>query len=193
MGAAALGVRNLLMLTGDDPKVGDQPDTKPVFDLDSKTLSTPRACYATKANCRPAARSRVAPNSFLGAADVPIDPKPDWQPTGLAGKIAAGAQFAQTQFCMDAGVVRRYVGRLAEAGLTARARHPDRHQSAALGEIGALDAQAPVRHHHSRRDDRAARRRHGPGAEGRRICVELIEELAEHSRRRRRPHHGAGQ
>ena len=36
MGAAALGIRNLLLLTGDDPKAGDQPDTKPVFDVDSK-------------------------------------------------------------------------------------------------------------------------------------------------------------
>jgi methylenetetrahydrofolate reductase (NADPH) len=38
MGAAALGVRNLLVLTGDDPKAGDQPDTKPVFDIDSRAL-----------------------------------------------------------------------------------------------------------------------------------------------------------
>src|ERR1700742_5193620 len=38
MAAAALGVHNLLLLTGDDPKAGDQPDTKPVFDIDSKTL-----------------------------------------------------------------------------------------------------------------------------------------------------------
>ena len=38
MGAAALGIRNLLLLTGDDPKAGDQPDTKPVFDINSKTL-----------------------------------------------------------------------------------------------------------------------------------------------------------
>jgi methylenetetrahydrofolate reductase (NADPH) len=39
MGAAALGVRNLLLLTGDDPKSGDQPDTKPVFDIDSMLIS----------------------------------------------------------------------------------------------------------------------------------------------------------
>ena len=39
MGAAALGVRNLLLLTGDDPKAGDQPETKPVFDLDSTALT----------------------------------------------------------------------------------------------------------------------------------------------------------
>ena len=38
MGAAALGIRNLLLLTGDDPKAGDQPDTKPVFDINSSTL-----------------------------------------------------------------------------------------------------------------------------------------------------------
>jgi methylenetetrahydrofolate reductase (NADPH) len=38
MGAAALGIRNLLLLTGDDPTAGDQPDTKPVFDIDSRTL-----------------------------------------------------------------------------------------------------------------------------------------------------------
>src|SRR5438477_7508769 len=37
LGAEALGIRNMLMLAGDDPKVGDQPDAKPVFDLDSKT------------------------------------------------------------------------------------------------------------------------------------------------------------
>src|SRR5258708_5074457 len=52
-----------------------------------------------------------------GAADMPIDPKPDWQPIGLKGKIDAGARFAQTQFCMDAGVLRRYLARLTEAGI----------------------------------------------------------------------------
>ncbi len=50
---------------------------------------------------------------FIGAADAPIDPPPDWQPVKLAAKVAAGAQFAQTQFCMDAGIVRRYAERLA--------------------------------------------------------------------------------
>src|SRR5579871_6185962 len=38
MGALALGVRNVLILRGDDPSAGDQPDTKPVFDLESRTL-----------------------------------------------------------------------------------------------------------------------------------------------------------
>src|SRR5207244_12235639 len=51
---------------------------------------------------------------FLGAADVPIDPPAGWRPDKLAAKIVAGAEFAQTQFCMDAEVVRRYAARLAE-------------------------------------------------------------------------------
>src|SRR6266850_5250536 len=38
LGAATLGIRNLLMLRGDDPSAGDQPETKPVFDLDSRAL-----------------------------------------------------------------------------------------------------------------------------------------------------------
>ncbi len=54
---------------------------------------------------------------FLGAAEAPVDPKPDWKPSGLQAKIASGAQFAQTQFCMDVGVVERYTRRLAESGI----------------------------------------------------------------------------
>src|ERR671938_1307914 len=38
LGAAALGIHNVLMLAGDDPKAGDQPDAKPVYDLDSRAL-----------------------------------------------------------------------------------------------------------------------------------------------------------
>ena len=44
-------------------------------------------------------------------------PPPGWVPEGLEAKIAAGAQFIQTQFCMDAGVVRRYMARLSERGI----------------------------------------------------------------------------
>ena len=79
--------------------------------------SPPRAACATPANCRPAARSAASRQFFLGAADNPIDPPPGWEPKSLAAKIEAGAQFVQTQFCMDAQVVRRYLARLDEAGL----------------------------------------------------------------------------
>ena len=45
---------------------------------------------------------------------MPIDPPPGWQPQKLAAKVSAGAQFAQTQFCMDKDIVRRYGARLKE-------------------------------------------------------------------------------
>ena len=115
--AAASGVRNLLMLRGDDPSVGDQPETKPVFDLDARQLLD-SARRLRDAGELPTGRKVAGKcDFFLGAADNPVDPPPGWQPQGLKAKIAAGAQFVQTQFCMDASVVRRYVERLAASGL----------------------------------------------------------------------------
>ena len=58
-----------------------------------------------------------APELFIGAADVLTDPKPGWTPATLLAKAEAGADFVQTQFCMDIGMVRRYAARLREEGL----------------------------------------------------------------------------
>src|SRR4029077_6460549 len=114
LSAAASGVRNLLMLRGDDPSAGDPPDAKPVVDLDPRQLlETARRLRDTGE--LPSGRKVTGTAAFfLGGADNPVDPKPGWAPTGLAAKVASGAQFVQTQFCMDAGVVHRYVARLAE-------------------------------------------------------------------------------
>src|SRR6202167_2771515 len=102
MGAAALGIRNLLLLTGDDPKGGDQPDTKPVFDIDSKTLIETARRMRDDGTLPTGRKVSGKVDFFLGAADLPIDPPAGWQPNGLLAKIKCGARFAQTQFCMDA-------------------------------------------------------------------------------------------
>ena len=178
MGAAALGIRNLLLLTGDDPKAGDQPDTKPVFDIDSKTLLG-TARRLRDEGVLPTGR-KVAGKAafFLGAVDIPIDPPAGWQPNSLLGKIKSGAQFAQTQFCMDAGVVRRYVGVLEQAGLTGQFAlligvNPLRSAKSAAWMkshlFGTIIADAYIA-----RLEKAA----DPTREGIAICVELIEELA---------------
>jgi methylenetetrahydrofolate reductase (NADPH) len=116
IGSAALGVRAFLCLTGDDPQTGDQPETKGVFDIGSAELMT--TIRDIGEGKLPSGRDVAgATPLFPACADMPSDPKPDWQPQALLAKIAAGARFAQTQFCMDAGVLRRYVTRLHECGV----------------------------------------------------------------------------
>jgi methylenetetrahydrofolate reductase (NADPH) len=116
---------------------------------------------------------------FLGGADNPIDPPPGWEPKGLQAKIDAGAQFAQTQFCMDAQVVRRYLARLAECGLA--------------GKLHILIGVVPLRSAKSAQwmkeklfgtiipDAMVARMEAAsdPLAEGRKICVEVVRELSD--------------
>jgi methylenetetrahydrofolate reductase (NADPH) len=178
MAAGALGIRNLLLLRGDDPAQGDQNDARPVFDLDSRGL-TEMARAMRDAGALPHGQ-KVAhvPRFFLGGADSPVDPNPEWQPTTLAGKIASGTRFVQTQFCMDIGVVRRYVARLADAGL--------------IDQLFVLIGVNPLRSARSARwmrahlfgtiipDEMIARLEaaRDPAAEGMRLCVELIEQLA---------------
>jgi methylenetetrahydrofolate reductase (NADPH) len=179
MGAAALGISNLLLLRGDDPTQGDQKDAKPVFDLDSRALMEMARAMRDTGALPHGQKVAGHPGFFLGAADVPVDPAPDWQPTTLAGKIASGAQFAQTQFCMDIGVVRRYVARLADAGL--------------IDKIALLIGVNPLRSGRSARwmkqhlfgtiipDEMIARldAASDPAAVGLGLCAELIEQLAE--------------
>ncbi len=177
MGAAALGVRNLLVLRGDDPAAGDQPDAKPVFDLDSRKLT--ETARAIRDGMLPNGAKVAGPAPFfIGAADAPIDPPPGWQPEGLKAKVAAGAQFVQTQFCMDTAIVRRYVARLAEAGLSGRVSlligvNPLRSAKSAAWMrrhlFGTIIPDAMVARLEQAGD---------AAAEGRKICVETIEELS---------------
>jgi methylenetetrahydrofolate reductase (NADPH) len=179
LGAAASGIRNLLMLRGDDPSAGDQPDAKAVFDLD------PRALLETARRMRDAGELPTGrkfsgrADFFLGSADNPVDPPPGWKPASLQAKIDAGAQFVQTQFCMDAGVVRRYMARLAELGMADKLSFligivPLRSAKSArwIKEklFGAVIPDALID-----RMERAG----DPATEGRRICIDMVRELTD--------------
>ena len=118
LAAAACGVSNLLVLRGDDRSVGDQPDAKPVFDLDARRLLETARRLRDSGELPTGRKIGGRCEFFLGAADTPVDPQPGWKPEALLAKIAAGAQFVQTQFCMDAGLVRRYLERLSESGVS---------------------------------------------------------------------------
>ncbi len=176
MAAAALGVHNLLMLKGDDPKAGDQPEAKPVFDLDTVGLTQMALRMRDKGELPNGRKVDGQAKFFVGAADAPIDPPAGWEPKSLKAKIAAGCEFAQTQFCMDAGVVRRYMARLADHGVKLpmligisplRSVKSARWMREKL--FGTIISDAIVA-----RMDAAA----DPAAEGQRICLELLEELA---------------
>src|SRR5215470_17106460 len=112
LSAAASGIRNLLMLRGDDTSAGDQPDAMPVFDLDPRSLLDMARKLRDNGELPNGRRVGGRIDFFLGSADNPIDPPPGWRPASLQAKDDAGAQFVQTQFCMDAGVVCRYMARL---------------------------------------------------------------------------------
>jgi len=179
LGAATLGVHNLLMLRGDDPSAGDQPETKPVFDLDSRALIETAVAIRDRGELPSHRKVTGKANFFIGAADMPIDPPAGWVPKSLADKVKAGAQFAQTQFCMDIDVVKRYVARLAAHKLT--------------GKIGILIGVVPLRSGRSARwikehlygaiiPDAMVDRLECAGdaaAEGKQICVDFIEQLAQ--------------
>ncbi|HTO48653.1 MAG TPA: methylenetetrahydrofolate reductase [Burkholderiales bacterium] len=178
LGAVALGIRNILVLRGDDPSAGDQPDAKPVFDVGTTAVLAMAHRMRTERTLPSGAAIAGAVPLFLGAAETPIDPPPGWRPDGLIAKADAGADFVQTQFCMDIGVVRRYAARLLELGVAERvpiligvAPIPSARSARWMREklFGTLIPDAIVD-----RLERAA----DPKREGRAICVELIRELA---------------
>jgi methylenetetrahydrofolate reductase (NADPH) len=177
LGAVSLGIRNMLMLAGDDPKAGDQPEAKPVFDLDSKTLLAMAHRMRTEQKLPSGTEVKGGIKLVLGAADVPIDPPAGWEPKSLRAKVAAGADFVQTQFCMDLGVVRRYAERLNEFGiripmLIGVAPIPSARSARWMREklYGSLIPDTIVE-----RLEKAA----DPKREGRRICVEVLQQLAD--------------
>jgi len=178
LSAAACGVRNLLMLRGDDPSAGDQPDAKAVFDLDPRSLLETARQLRDTGELPSGRKVTGRADFFLGSADNPIDPPAGWQPTGLNAKLKAGAQFVQTQFCMDAGVVRRYMARLAEQGVADKLSFligivPLRSAKSArwIKEklFGAVIPDAIIARMEAASD---------PAAEGRQICIEMVRELS---------------
>jgi methylenetetrahydrofolate reductase (NADPH) len=179
LGAAALGIRNLLILTGDDPRAGDQPETKPVFDLDSRRLIETAVSIRDRHELPTGRKVSGRADFFIGVADTPLDPPAGWTPESLRNKIAAGAQFAQTQFCMDAAIARRYMNGLVGGGIA-----ENFFILIGIAPLASVQTALWMRQHLPGTIipddviDRLARAR-DPKAEGKRICVELLHELAQ--------------
>ena len=112
-----MGVMNVLCLTGDGVQAGDQPGAKPVFDLDCMSLLETIRTMRDQSRFLSGRKLTTAPQLFLGAAINPFAPPFDFRPIRLAKKIAAGAQFVQSQYCFDVPMFRDYMQRIRDQGL----------------------------------------------------------------------------
>jgi len=117
LGAAALGVCNVLALTGDGVQSGDHPEAKPVFDLDSTSLLSVIKTMRDEKTFLSGRKITDPPRLFLGAAENPFAPPYDWRPLRLAKKIAAGAQYIQTQYCYDVPLLKQFMTKVRDMGL----------------------------------------------------------------------------
>ena len=117
LGASAMGIANLLCLTGDSVEGGDHPEAKPVFDLDSMSMIS--MIRAMRDNSEYLSGRKIAdpPKMFIGAAENPFAPPLDYRPLRLQKKHSAGADFVQTQYCFDLDVLENFMAGVREEGL----------------------------------------------------------------------------
>lgn len=179
LGAAALGVCSALCLSGDDVSVGDHPEAKPVFDFDSVSLLQTARTLRDDARFLSGRALDFAPRLFLGASINPFAPPHHARVDQFAKKVAAGAQFVQSQYCFDLAMAREFLARAVDRGLTERCF--------VLMGVGVLASAKTALWLRSaipgvhipdaviRRLEQADK----PRAEGRRIAIELMQQLAE--------------
>ncbi len=119
LGAAALGLKNLLCLTGDHQKFGNHPEAKGVFDLDSIQLldMVRRMRDEKKFQCGEEIKGKSV-EFFLGAAANPFADPFEFRVQRLAKKVAAGAQFIQTQIVYNLERFRKFMEMAHDMGLT---------------------------------------------------------------------------
>jgi len=181
LGAAAMGVSNILCLTGDDVSVGDQPEAKRVFDLDSIQLLHTIRVMRDSGMFLSGRKLTEPPKLFLGAASNPFMPPYDWRVLRLAKKIEAGAEFIQSQYCFDVPRLRTFMQQARDLGLHELCYY--------LVGVGPLRSEKAAEYLRTKvpgvciPDHIVERLRKTPKEkqteEGRQICVEIIEQVKE--------------
>ncbi|MCJ7536222.1 MAG: methylenetetrahydrofolate reductase, partial [Anaerolineales bacterium] len=181
LGAAAMGVRNVLCLSGDGVQTGDQPGAKPVFDLDSISLLRTARTLRDEGHFLSGRKLDVKPRLFLGAAANPFVPPYDYRPQRLAKKVAAGADFIQTQYCYDVPRLKKFMAAVCQEGLNDQV-----HILVGVGPLRSAKAAEWMRTFVPGVviPDSIIARLKGAGkgkqqAEGKKICVEIIQQVRE--------------
>ena len=117
LGGASLGIHNLLCLSGDHQVFGDHPQSKNVFDLDSVQLLKIAKDMRDEARFAGGKDIDGPPNMFIGAAANPFADPFKIQVPRLAKKIAAGAQFIQTQCIFNLDKFKEFMKGVRDRGL----------------------------------------------------------------------------
>ncbi|MCP5095575.1 MAG: methylenetetrahydrofolate reductase [Chloroflexi bacterium] len=201
LGAYALGMRNLLCLTGDHQQFGNHPTAKNVFDIDSLQMVQMVADMRDEAIFQCGDKFKGAePRFFVGAAAAPFADPVGFRPYRLAKKVKAGANFIQTQLVYDIPAFKAYMEKVRELGL--------HEKTSILAGVGPLKSPGMARYMKNNvpgilvpdalisrmkgagapwagkskaemtRDDRRARSAAWK-AEGIQICIELVQQMQE--------------
>ncbi len=118
LGAYSLGIRNILCISGDHQTFGSDPGAMNVFDIDSIHLIHTLKTMRDDGKDMSGFELNVAPRMFIGAAANPFADPFDYRVIRLAKKIAAGAQFIQTQCVFDITRFKKWLETAREQGLT---------------------------------------------------------------------------
>jgi methylenetetrahydrofolate reductase (NADPH) len=193
LGAYALGMRNLLCLTGDHQSFGNHPTAKNVHDLDSVQLIRMVKDMRDDGvfQCGDEIKLGV-PRFFIGAAANPFGDPFEFRPYRLAKKVAAGVDFIQTQLIYDMPRFREYMKKVVDMGL-----HEKVH---ILAGVGPLKSSGAARYMRDQvpgmivedvyvermlaaikgipKEERAARREAWQNT-GIQICIEQVQEMRE--------------
>lgn len=179
LGAASFGIHNILCLTGDHQSFGDHPTSANVFDLDSTQLLQTVRMMRDDGRLLSGFELKERPKMFIGAAENPFADPFEIRVPRLAKKVAAGAQFIQTQCIYNMEKFRKWMAGVVDRGL---------HEKVyILGGLTPMKSVGMAKYMKNRvpgmdvPDEIVARMAGVPkdrqAEEGIRICIEQIQEL----------------
>ena len=179
LGAAALGIRNVLCLSGDHQKFGSHPQAKNVYDLDAIGLIQALKSMRDEKKFLSGDSLTVSPQLYIGAVENPYADPYEFRAIRLAKKIEAGCDFIQTQGVFNVKKFRDWMKIVRDSGLDGKV-----HILAGVIPIKSAGMARYMRDYVSGvslPDEIVSRMEDAkdPKEEGTRICVEIIEQLKE--------------
>ncbi|MBI4282627.1 MAG: methylenetetrahydrofolate reductase [Chloroflexi bacterium] len=181
LGASALGIKNMLCLTGDHPLLGNHPQSKPVFDLDSIQLTQMVKNMRDEKKFQSGEELNPEPRFFIGAVENPFANPLPFRAVRLAKKVKAGADFIQTQLIYNLPRFKEWMREARDRGVPEKA-----YIMAGIGPIRSANVARYMRDRVPGMDvpDEIVKRMEGvernqARKEGIKISVEIIQQMRE--------------